>query len=375
MRVGFTASVIGHALLLAWGLFQLPSAKPFEVAEAVDALPVDLVPVADVSRIAEGSKTAPLGDTASQAKVETPAPRPDSTRVGNAPTDQKTPVTEKTTQTAAAPEAATPPPAPPPPAPKPPEPVPPDPKPPAPAPPPEPDPAPAPPEPAPAPEKPVEAPPPTADVGEIKAEPDKPVEDPAPAPAPAIKPTAKPRPPQPTQVATAADAPATAPERKPDQRKPADKASDRPEKKADKEFDPNQMAALLNKIDPSGGGAKASNRPASLGSPDKTGPVARMTQNELDALRAKIQNCWSPPIGADGADAMIVPVRIELNPDGSLAGEPVAKQIPPGPFGRVMAEAALRAVRRCAPYNDVLPAEKYESWQVVNINFDPRAMF
>ncbi len=42
MKAGLTTSVVGHLLLLAWGLFQLPSAKPFEV-ETVDALPVDLV--------------------------------------------------------------------------------------------------------------------------------------------------------------------------------------------------------------------------------------------------------------------------------------------------------------------------------------------
>ncbi|BBE74063.1 hypothetical protein [Oharaeibacter diazotrophicus] len=390
MRTGFAVSIAGHVLLLAWGLFQLPAAKPFEVAE-IDALPVDLVPIADVSQIAEGTKTAPLRDTASQAKVETPAPRPDSQRAGAAPTDQDTPITEKATDTAAAPEATPPPPPPPPPKaekppePKPPEPKPPEPKPPEPTPPePTPDPAPPtpeppapkPPEPAPAPEKPAEAAKPTADVGELAAAPEKPAEEAKPAPASAVKPTAKPRPPKPTEVAAADDAPAKpAPDGKSDQKKPSDKRPDKPSKPAEKEFDPNEMAALLNKVDPSGGGAKASSKDPSLGSEKRTGPVAKMTQNELEALRAKIQSCWTPPIGGDAGGAMVVPVRIELNPDGSLAGEPVAKQVPPGPFGTVLAESALRAVRRCAPYGDVLPPEKYDSWQIVNINFDPRDMF
>jgi hypothetical protein len=104
MRIGFTTSIVGHAVLLALGLVSLPGAEPYEV-EQVDALPVDLVPIAEVTALSEGVKTAPKSDTASQAKVETPRPRPDSERVGAAPTDQDTPVTETATETAAA-EAA-----------------------------------------------------------------------------------------------------------------------------------------------------------------------------------------------------------------------------------------------------------------------------
>ena len=40
---------------------------------------------------------------------------------------------------------------------------------------------------------------------------------------------------------------------------------------------------------------------------------------------------------------------------------------------RAAAEAARRAVSRCAPYN--LPAEKYEAWAEVIVNFDPSEMF
>ena len=36
-------------------------------------------------------------------------------------------------------------------------------------------------------------------------------------------------------------------------------------------------------------------------------------------------------------------------------------------------EAAVRAVRRCAPYS--LPAEKYDTWKDVTFNFDPSQMF
>jgi hypothetical protein len=40
-------------------------------------------------------------------------------------------------------------------------------------------------------------------------------------------------------------------------------------------------------------------------------------------------------------------------------------------FG-IAAESARRAVLRCAPYS--LPAEKYDAWREVIINFDPREL-
>jgi hypothetical protein len=356
MRIGYTTSVIGHAVLLAFGLVSLPGAEPYEV-EQIDALPVDLVPISDVTALAEGVKTAPKAEHASPAKVETPKPRPDSEKVGAAPTDQDTPVTEKTTETAAAPttEAPPPPPPPPPPAPAEPEPVP------------EPETAePAPPEP----EKAEPAPAAETEVAEIPATPEpEAAEVPAPVP-PSAKPRQKPKPPKPVETAsteTTASTRRDSPERKPSEERT------KPER-SEKEFDPMEMAALLNKIDPSGGGGRASTEEASLGSTTPTGPVANMSQSEIDALRAAIEACWTPPVGAEGLDQLTVPIRVEFNIDGSLATDPVAREIPPGPVGQVMAEAALRAVRRCAPY-PFLPQEKFETWRTVNINFRPPAMF
>ena len=49
-----------------------------------------------------------------------------------------------------------------------------------------------------------------------------------------------------------------------------------------------------------------------------------------------------------------------------------------GPEGHMMedllAEAAVRAVQRCAPY-PFLPKDKFDSWQVVNMNFTPPSSY
>ena len=69
-----------------------------------------------------------------------------------------------------------------------------------------------------------------------------------------------------------------------------------------------------------------------------------------------------------------VSVQFKLDRSGALEGSP---QIISGGGSagveRAAAEAARRAVSRCAPYN--LPVEKYEAWADVIVNFDPSEMF
>ena len=110
----------------------------------------------------------------------------------------------------------------------------------------------------------------------------------------------------------------------------------------------------------------------SLGVP--TGNSATLTQNEIDALRARIQQCWNPPAGLADARALIVVVRIRFNPDGSLSADPTLSNSSGHPTFTIAAESALRAVRRCAPYS-FMPVAKYEVWKDVEVTFDPRDMF
>ncbi|WP_026792631.1 hypothetical protein [Pleomorphomonas oryzae] len=347
MRIGLTTSVIGHVLLFVWGFASFSGAKPFDVTP-IDALPVDLVPISDVSKIAEGTKTAPKSDNASQAKVKPPIPRPDSQRAGAAKNDQSAPITEKATDTAAAKTADAPPPPP-----------------------------------KAAPPKPVETPPPPAekpaeqkvataedapkaDTGEIA---EKIKEAEKPVPTPPKPPPVKPKPPAPTPTEDTADQPDKT-DAKPVKEKPKQTQKD----SKSKDFDPNEMAALLNKVDPSGGGGKESDKEASLGSENRTGPVAEMSQSELDALTAAVTACFNPPVGAEGVDQMVVPLRVTFTIDGDLAAPPEIKAVPAGPAGQAVAEAAVRAVQRCAPY-PFLPKDKFDNWQVVNMNFTPPSSY
>jgi hypothetical protein len=103
-----------------------------------------------------------------------------------------------------------------------------------------------------------------------------------------------------------------------------------------------------------------------------------MTMSLVDALKAQMYECWSPPIGAPNAEELIVFVDIYLAPNGALARPP---QLAPqsraaaasNPHMRAAAEAALRAVNICAPYRN-LPQDQYAAWRDVEMEFNPALM-
>lgn len=165
--------------------------------------------------------------------------------------------------------------------------------------------------------------------------------------------------------------------RKPEPKKETKVATPMPPKKPvtqQPKFDATRIAALLDKRDPQRHAAVGDtlNHTPTLGT--NTGNAPRLSQNEIDALRARIQACWTVPAGAAEAKDLIVQVRILFRQDGSLQAEPMLINRGSSPYFQVAAEAALRAVRRCAPYS-FLPVAKYEAWKDVEVTFDPRDMY
>ena len=96
---------------------------------------------------------------------------------------------------------------------------------------------------------------------------------------------------------------------------------------------------------------------------------AKMTQNELDALRAAVQRCWDIPQGWTDPREVSVTVRFALNRDGTVNGMPVVIEGPASQYGQVAADNAVRAILRCGPYQ--LPPQKYDQWSEVQLRFTP----
>jgi colicin import membrane protein len=112
---------------------------------------------------------------------------------------------------------------------------------------------------------------------------------------------------------------------------------------------------------------------ASLGT--ATGTAAKLNPSMRDALggllKEQMERCYQPPIGATGGSVALPMLDVRFNPDGTLATEPRIIRSGPNQIDRTVAEAALRAVRRCAPYN--IPAKfapYYADWKVWNIEFE-----
>lgn len=148
-----------------------------------------------------------------------------------------------------------------------------------------------------------------------------------------------------------------------------------------KQFDAEKIAALLNKVPNSSAPppSSAPNEPTkakgpALGAPE--GKDKQISASEIAMLKgrisARLRACWRLPSGGGGSDTPVVTLRWRLNPDGSLDGDPQVEQPRGDALFRVAAEAAVRAVRDCSPFD--LPSEKYSTWRTITWEFDPSQM-
>jgi colicin import membrane protein len=148
-----------------------------------------------------------------------------------------------------------------------------------------------------------------------------------------------------------------------------------PQPHSQPKFDPREMQALLDKRDAQR--KEATNNVLSdsstLGIARPKSTAAQLSQNELDALRARLAQLWNPPVGAQNPDEIVVTIRIRLNPDGTLARPPEVTSSGRSNLYMVSRERAAIAVIRGAPFNMLRP-ETYELWKDIEVTFDPREM-
>ena len=183
--------------------------------------------------------------------------------------------------------------------------------------------------------------------------------------------TEKPKPPEykPDQIADLLKKDAAKDPQKPDnQPAPQKPAQDSPK------FDADQVAALLDKRTPQRELAAAAtlNSTANLGAANGA-LAAQMSQSEIDALRARISSCWSPPPGVDANSRLYVVLRVLFKPDGSMVNEPVLVEGTASQLGPALAESAKRALLLCQPFT-MLKREHYDQWKDLELKFDPHEL-
>jgi hypothetical protein len=353
MKASVVLSSVAHAAILSWGLVSFSSPQPLMVAD-VEALPIDIVPIEDVTRSVQGEKKADVSAKPAPVPTQKPQEIPDAVNAGDTDVDAKTRSAENqsespTNRADAAPQAQE------------------------------------------ETQSPLVKPDPVSEpvqesepvkTTEMAAlsEPPSPIEEepqpqasePLPETAPEESvvlpdnvpvPVSRPNPPKPQTAETN------------DRRKPQDEA--RPQQTASSNQDSkspvDEIAALLNKEKASAAGARRSGDQASLGT-QRASNAERLSQSEMDVLRGAIERCWSVPAGLAGAEDMRVTIRMRLTQQGQIDGDPQVDATGGETAARrAFAGSARRAVLKCQPYN--LPAEKYDTWAEVVVNFDPSQMF
>lgn len=364
MKGSLITSTALHVLILGFALSSFSAPRTLEVAD-VEALPVDIVPIESITQIQEGEKDAPLAEKSVPTPTERPDPVKDSQNVGDNKVDLESDQEAKPSEREVIAKA-----------------------------PPKPSEVPT-PSPKPEPEPVAEAKPQAQPEAEPKPEPKpEPMQEPVakPEPQPEPQPVEKPTevaslPPEP-QVDPVAEAIENAqakpdfealpsvgpvPKVRPKREKPVEQSTTSTASVRKSDFNADEVAALLNKEEAQGGGARRSTETASLGG-SKFTRGATLTQSEMDALRGQIQKYWNIIPGmADGQDVRVT-VTMRLDPQGNILGSPevVATGGSPGTRG-TLAGSARRAVLRAQPYQ--LPAEKYQAWSDVVVHFDPSQMF
>ena len=293
------ASVALHVLVLGWVMLSF-STKALEI-QPEDSVPVDVISPDQLAKVMAGTKTG---------KKENPKPLAEKVAEAKPVDDAVGKITEKApvvTETA------------PPPQPK-------------------------------VEEKPVEKKPDPPKVVE------KPKEEPKQEPKPVEK---KPEPVKPDPIAEAIKKEEKKPPPKPVQ------AAKPPEpqkpKIVERHFDQSQIAALLDKRDPTRQAVANDtlNSNAALGLSKGTAADNSATWGSM--FQRQVERCWKKPYGGIESQKPEVAFAIRLKRDGTLEGSPVPEGVPATPFLRVYQESALRAIIECQPYK--LPAAFYEEWK------------
>jgi outer membrane biosynthesis protein TonB len=152
-------------------------------------------------------------------------------------------------------------------------------------------------------------------------------------------------------------------EKKPPPPKPvqAAKPPEQKQKIVERHFDQNQIAALLDKREPTRQAAAGDtlNSNAALGT--AKGAAADNSATWGSMFKQQVERCWKKPYGGLESQKPEVAFAIRLKRDGTLEGSPVPEGVPATPFLRVYQESALRAIIECQPYK--LPAAFYEEWK------------
>jgi colicin import membrane protein len=105
------------------------------------------------------------------------------------------------------------------------------------------------------------------------------------------------------------------------------------------------------------------------GERDLQGKDQSLSATTISAFVQRIRECWVIPPGAREGN-ITVKVRIQMNPDGSIAGNPEVMNGPGDFLFDTTARSTVAAILGCQNY-DFLPQDQYDVWKDLVLNFNP----
>ncbi len=102
---------------------------------------------------------------------------------------------------------------------------------------------------------------------------------------------------------------------------------------------------------------------------------SKLADQVIATFKARMKECWAPPFSLATADAqkLVVVLRVSLQQDGALAGEPTLLAASASPKGAALLQTAMQALQKCQPYS-FLPAAKYKEWKKLDLSFSPAGL-
>jgi hypothetical protein len=99
--------------------------------------------------------------------------------------------------------------------------------------------------------------------------------------------------------------------------------------------------------------------------------MSKLTEG-VKEFKAQVKRCLTLPPGIAPNQRMKMVIRVQLTRSGALAGDPAVMDAVNPSVGYPLMQSVMKALRQCAPYN--LPADKYNDWRVLDIDFSPDQM-
>jgi hypothetical protein len=140
-------------------------------------------------------------------------------------------------------------------------------------------------------------------------------------------------------------------------------------------FDPNSIAALIDKSKVES--AETDKKLDKITQDqDKSIDFGGLSLSEEDALKAQIFGCWSIPLGLPLSNDLLVRIKLQLKPDGTIEKMEMLDHIKMNTPGkekfRTLADSVRRAVQLCNPLR--VPTTGYERWKNMILNFNAKEM-